>query len=238
MPGIFITRGMKIQIPEGTPFFSIDDNGNIQTHTITPHVHFDVCPTWLEIAARHAKEANERKLARVAAWNSTDEAAKAETLEREFEASMQAIMAAAIAIDSFYANLRDAVNISQEDIARWRGNNTARYKQISEVLRRAFTLQNRHAVNLRKAIKKIFRFRDLAVHPSGDVSAPILHAELQVGVEWRFAYFRAENAEALVNLTSQIIRKLIGNGKPANPEVERYAKSLHERLSPQDTPGS
>jgi hypothetical protein len=225
---------MKIQIPAGTPFLSIDDNGNIQTHTITPRVHFDVCPTWLEIAARHAKDSNEKKLARVAAWNSTDETAKAEALEREFESSMQAIMAAAIAIDSFYANLRDAVGISKEEIARWRGNNTARYKQISEVLRRAFTLQNRHAVNLRKAIKEVFRFRDLAIHPSGDVTAPILHAELQVGVEWRFAYFRAENAEALVNLASQVVRELCENGKPSNAEVERYATSLRERLLPEN----
>ncbi|MBV9510347.1 MAG: hypothetical protein JO303_08720 [Caulobacteraceae bacterium] len=222
---------MKIQIPAGTPFFSIDDNGNLQTHTITPHVHFDVCPTWLEIAARHGKDANEKKLARVAAWNSTDETAKAETLEREFESSMQAIMAAAIAIDSFYANLRDAVGISKKEIARWRENNTARYKQISEVLRRAFTLQNRHAVNLRKAIKEVFRFRDLAVHPSGDVTAPILHPELHVGVEWRFAYFRAENAEALVNLACQVVRELSEKGKPSNAEVERYAISLRERLS-------
>jgi len=82
---------MKIQILAGTPFISIDENGDIKTHAITPHVHFDVCPTWLKIATHHSKDANERKLARVAAWNSTDEGAKAETLKWEFEASMQAI---------------------------------------------------------------------------------------------------------------------------------------------------
>lgn len=227
--GIFISRGMKVQVPAGGLVIPVD--GKSQP-TLTIHVRFDVCPTWLEIANRHSKEANERKLARVTAWNSTDEAAKVETLEREFEASMQAIMAAAISLDSFYANLRDTVNISNDDIAKWRTNNTARYKQITEILRRAFTLNNRDSVNLRKALREIFRFRDLAVHPSGDTTVPIIHDELQVGVEWRFAYFRAGNAEALVNIANQIIRELVEKGKPANSEVEKYANSLRERLSP------
>jgi hypothetical protein len=224
--GVFITRGMKVQIPAGGLVISSDGQS-----TLTLHVHFDVCPTWLEIADRHLKEANERKLARTAAWNSTDENAKAAALEREFEASMQAIMAAAIAIDSLYANLRDAVNVSNEVFAKWRANNTVRYKQISEIIRRAFTLNNRDTVNLRKAIREIFWFRDLAVHPSGDVNAPVPHDELQVEVEWRFALFRASNAEALVKLANQIVRELVEKGNPANSEVERYAQSLRERLS-------
>lgn len=80
--------------------------------------------------------------------------------------------------------------------------------------------------------REIFRFRDLAVHPSGDMTAPIIHDELQVGVEWRFAYFRAGNAEALVKHANQIVWELVEKGKPANGEVERYANSLRERLSP------
>lgn len=226
--GVFVSRGMTLQIPAGGLVIPLDGS---EPPSVTVHVHFDVCPTWLEIAAGHAREAIERKAARVAAWKATDEDAKATTLEREFETSMQAVMAAAIAIDSFYANLRDVVGVSTEDMSRWRANNTARYKQISEVLRRAFTLSNRAAVDLRKAIREIFRFRDLAVHPSGDVSAPILHEELQVGVEWRFAYFRADNAETLVALAHQIVRELVLSGKPANEAVGQYAASLRARLS-------
>ncbi len=226
--GIFISKGMRLQIPAGGLVIPLD--GSIPP-SVTVRVHFDVCPTWLEIAARHADEAKERKAARVAAWNSTDEEAKGATLEREFEASMQAVMAAAIAIDSFYANMRDAVGVSVEDISKWRVNNTARYKQIAEVLRRAFTLNNRSAVNLRKTIREVFRFRDLAVHPSGDVSAPVLHQELGAGVEWRFAYFSGGNADLLVTMTHQIIQELVVNGKPANDAVSQYADSLCARLS-------
>ena len=34
---------------------------------------------------------------------------------------------------------------------------------------------------------------------AAEIEAPILHPELNVGVEWRFAYFRAHNAELFVN---------------------------------------
>jgi hypothetical protein len=57
-----------------------------------------------------------------------------------------------------------------------------------------------------------------------------LHEELKVGVEWRFAYFRAYNAEALVNLAHQIIQELVVKGKPANDAVGQYADSLRARL--------
>src|SRR4051794_27032359 len=106
---------MTLQIPAGGLVIPLDGKS---PPTLTYHIYFDVCPTWLEIADRHSKEANERKVARVAAWNLTDEEAKRETLKREFEASMQAIMAAAVAIASFYANLRDPVNIPKEELAK------------------------------------------------------------------------------------------------------------------------
>jgi hypothetical protein len=50
-------------------------------------------------------------LERIAAWQSDDADARAATLEREFESSMQAMMAAAIALDSFYLALRDKTSI-------------------------------------------------------------------------------------------------------------------------------
>ena len=152
---------------------------------MTVHVHYDVCPTWLDLAARHLSDARERKLLRVAAWNANDDKAKGDTLEKEFESSMQAIMAAAIAMDSFYAALRDKISIPRESIKSWRENSTARYKKITETLKRAFSLHPRNCVVVRNCLNEIFKFRDLAVHPSGDIRAPVPHPELQTGVEWR-----------------------------------------------------
>lgn len=143
------------------------------------HVHYDVCPTWLDLATRHLADAEERKLARVAAWQSDDQDARAATLEREFESSMQAIMAAAIAVDPFYAALRGKISIPEETIQAWREQRTARHKQIAEVLRRAFALPPRGTVVPRNNLNEIFRHRDLAVHPSGNVAATVFHPELQ-----------------------------------------------------------
>lgn len=100
MSGVFITRGMRVAVPAGGLTFSIGDDGQLKGSSLTIHVHYDVCPTWLELAFRHLADAEDRGLARIAAWQSDDQDARAATLEREFESSMQAMMAAAIAATS------------------------------------------------------------------------------------------------------------------------------------------
>jgi len=233
MSGVFITRGMTVAIPAGGLSLSIGEDGELKGSSLTLHVHYDVCPTWLDLAARHLADAEERKLARVAAWQSDDQDARAATLEREFESAMQAVMAAAIAVDSFYLALRDKTTIPKETIQTWREKRTARHKQVTEVLRRAFSLSPRGSVVLRNNLKEVFRFRDLAVHPSGDTAAPVLHPELQTGVEWRFAVFRADNATALVQAARSVILELVTKGNPSTPEIARYIEGLRNLLAPQ-----
>ena len=141
MSGVFIAKGMTLTIPAGGLTLSIDDDGQLKGSSLTLHLQYDVCPTWLELAARHLADAEQRRLARIAAWQSDDADARAATLEREFESSMQAMMAAAIALDSFYLALRDKTSIPKETIQTWREKRTARYKQVAEVLQRAFALR-------------------------------------------------------------------------------------------------
>ena len=115
-------------------------------------------------------------------------------------------------------------------IEQWRTKRTSRYSQVTEVLRRGFHLKPKGTRTLRQHVKEIYRFRDLAVHPSGKIEAPLLHAELQVGVEWRFAYFQATNAEGLVNAATAIIWDLANNGKLTDERILAYAKGLRHRL--------
>src|SRR5919106_477049 len=189
MTGIYITRGMTVGIPQGGLRISIGDDGKVNS-SLTLHVRFDVCPTWVELSLRHLATAIEARAGRQAVWAGTDEEAKAAALEREFEASMQAVMAAAIALDAFYAMLRPHVGLPPALVERWRTERTARFSQVTEVIRRAFRLQPKGTGALRANLREIYRVRDLAVHPSGRIEAPIYHPELNVGVEWRFAYFR------------------------------------------------
>lgn len=92
MAGVFITRGMTVTIPAGGLRIS---SGEAAEPTVTLHVHFDVCPTWCELAMRHLEAAKAAAEARKIAWQTAEDtpvanSAKAITLEKEFETSMQA----------------------------------------------------------------------------------------------------------------------------------------------------
>ena len=229
MPGIYITRVMTVSIPQFS--IRIGENGELESDPLTLHVRFDVCPSWVQIAKRHLDSALVARGSRDAAWQGTDESAKAQALEAEFEASMQAIMAAAIAWDAAYAVLREHVAIPQAMLDTWRKGRTARYTQVAEVVRRAFSLKPKGAALLRANLKELYRYRDLAVHPSGKIEAPLLHPELNLGMEWRFVYFRAANAEIAVQAAAAMLWDLANNGKTKDPKVGEYQKALSTRLS-------
>jgi hypothetical protein len=82
----------------------------------------------------------------------------------------------------------------------------------------------------RLRLEEIYRVRDLAVHPSGEVAAPALHPELGVAVERRLALFRADNAEIIVYMATWILWNL-ANVKAKEPQVQNYIDGLSERLS-------
>ena len=229
MAGVFISRGIAVSIPPGGLTIGIGADGH-PAGSLTLHVRFDVCPTWTELALRHLADAREKRLARHAAWAGTNEAEKAATLEREFEASMQAIMAAAIAVDAFYGVMKTHLALPPRLAEKWRMKRTSRHTQVTEVLRRAFLLKPKGVARLKGNLKEIYRLRDLAVHPSGKMDAPILHPEIGVGVEWRFACFRAHNAELVVNSASWVFWDLAHNGKPKNPNIVEYMSGLRQRL--------
>src|SRR5467141_476405 len=114
MTGVFISKGITPVIPAGGLVLSLDDKGKPCGGSFTLHLHFEVCPTWLGLALRHLEAAKVTQTARALAWEGTDESAKGTTLEREFEASMQAIMSVAIAWDAFYAVVNSKITIPQE----------------------------------------------------------------------------------------------------------------------------
>lgn len=196
------------------------------------YVHFDACPSWLELAIRHLSDAQVAQVARAQAWNGEDEDAKAGALQWEFEASVQAIVAAANAIDALCAAVRPKVKLPQLLVEKWREKRTPRHIQAAEVLRRALSLTPRAASALRQNLCEISRFRNLAIDPSGATDAPVLHPELRVGVEWHFAYFRCANALLIVKVALRLILELLASGKPENAEVQAYANALWSRLEP------
>jgi len=216
---------MRVAVPEGGLQIWEDSTGALKG-SLKLQVHFDVVPTWIELALGHLSDAKGDSVARAKAWADNLEEEKATTLEREFRSSMQAIMSSAIALDAFYAALRERVKIDPALRARWRANGTARYRQLTEVIRVAFSLKPKGAGVLRDNLREIFKLRDLAVHPDATLKDPMLHPELGVGVEWRFYYFRFEQALAVVRCAVRMIHELVTSGKPTNPAVQEYAATL------------
>ena len=198
----------------------------------SPDIHFDVCPTWLELAIRHLSDAQVAQGARIETWRDADEHSKTGALEWEFAASLQAIVTSAIAVDALYAVVQTRVNLPQSLIDEWRDKRTPRYIQISEVLARAFSLEPKNVSSVRQTLAEIFRFRDLAVDPSAKMDAQILHPQLGVGVEWRFVYFRCENALLIVKATLRLVAELAAAGKPKDAGLQKYLDALRSSVEP------
>lgn len=222
---------MTVGIPADVLDVAIGQDAEASSSLASP-AHFDVCPTWLELAVRHLSDAQVAQDARIETWKNAEEHSKTGALEWEFEASMQAIMASGIAVDAFCAAVQTRVPVPQSLIDEWRDKNTPRHIQIAEVLRRAFSLEPKNVSSLRQALAEIFRFRDLAIDPSAKMDARILHPELGVGVEWRFAYFRYPNALLIVKATVRLIAELVTSGTPKDAALQKYTDALRSSVEP------
>jgi hypothetical protein len=230
--GIFITRGMTVGIPAGGLTIKLDEKGEISADPITLHVHYDVCPSWLEIAFKHLLEAEERNKEVTAARRTPDHNRLARALEAEFESGMQAIMSGAIAIDAFYASVKDRISFSEDLTKSWSKNKTARHTQIAEVIRRSFLMGENSFHQVRDYLKKIMHLRDMAVHPSGKIDEPILHPELNLGMEWRFVAFSYLNAKPVLGECLSIIAQLILRPRDEFERLKSYCNGLNSRISP------
>jgi hypothetical protein len=227
--GVSIFREMARAIPAVSVPIAVGENERPATELNTLG-RFDVCPIWLELAIRHLSDAQVAQAARLAAWKGADENSKAGALEWEFEASMQSIMASSIALDAFCAAIQARIQPSRSLADPWREKRPPRHAEIAEALRIAFSLTAKEANGLRQNLGEIFRFRELAIDSSAKSDAPILHPELRVGGEWRFVYFRCENARLIVGVTLRHIRELVASDKPKDANVQKYIDVLRPRL--------
>lgn len=225
MGGIFISNGITPIIKPGDLVISLNEKGETEMKVILS-LHYDICPAWLKLSVDHLEQAKEWSVKTRDAWKTSDNILKSQTLEKEFEHSMQAIIAIAIAYDSFYASIKSKIKIPVDLADKWKNNRTARHIQISETIRLGFKIKNEGTKILRQSIKEIFRFRDMAIHPKSDVGQAVTHPELGVGVEWRFAYFTFENAKLIVNEGLKRLREITRTKGHKNIQLETYCSTL------------
>jgi len=233
--GVFITEGMRITIPAGALTVGIGPDGEPNAELKTLHVGLDLCPYWLEIALGHLEATEEASKIVEQAHEAEDDTRKGEALKLEFTSGMQAIMAGAIAMDAYYASVKEHADIPDiDELSRtWRQNGTARYKQIAELLKRAFPMSRDSFQMIRQILKQNFDFRDKAVHPPSGTQAPVRHPELGIVTEWRFVTFRHYNAKAIVGLTLSIIAQTASNPHDDKfDELREYCEGLMKRVEP------
>jgi len=224
-PGVFLVKGDTVSVQSLS--LSVNEQGDIESSPLILHVGIDMTGYWLDIAYKHlvATESAHKKL--MLAKEERDDEKISRYLKKESIAGMQSIMAAGIALDAYYASIKEHVDIPQSTIDTWRENSTARYKQISEVLRMGFRLKNPSSKSLRDILKQNFKFRDKAVHPSPGTAAPQLHVELNKVTDWRYATFRFYNAKAIYGLSLSIVFK---TSLKTDPKVADSLKGFCEKL--------
>jgi hypothetical protein len=230
-PGVFLVKGDVVSVQ---PFsISVNEQGEVESSPLILHVGIDMTGYWLEIAYKHllVTESAHKKL--MLAKDEKNDEKISYYLKKESIAGMQSIMAAGIALDAYYASIKEHVEIPKSTLVSWRENNTARYKQISEVLRVGFRLKNPTSKSLRDVLKQNFKFRDKAVHPSPGTSAPSLHVELNKVTDWRYTNFRFYNAKAIYGLSLSIVFKTTSTEDPKIAKtLTEFCKSLLPRIKP------
>lgn len=225
MAGVFITKGMTLQISN----ISIPLSGE---PSLTLRGSFDVLLLWLGIALKHLDQAKVDHMKTIESWrNDVDPNLKAETIESEAESSMQAMMAAVTAVEAFYANLKERTELKTTQRKNSVKSGAKRAYYVAELFKQSFRLGEKDFFNLRKDLEEIYKYRDAAVHPPAELREFMPHPELDQGVEWRFVWFRYRNALVCVQEVINIIGDLANSNKYRNQKIEQYCKALVPKIA-------
>lgn len=227
--GVFIIENSSLRISELS--ISISPNGDI-AGDLKVSLAINVFAYWLEIAHEQLTRVEAAASEVADAWRGTDDRALVTAMQQECRASMQCIVASAIAMDAFYAFLRRHVPVPDAMVMAWRRNRTARYRQIVELLRRGIRLGPASEERIRHVLRELFRYRDMAVHPKAAFASPQWYPELNFSTEWRFVAFRRHNAHALFGATLNIIAQSVTHPRRDLPELVEFTRQLPEQLSP------
>lgn len=194
---------MKVSVEEFS--LNMKEDGSIETHKMILHTGLDMCPYWLNIAWANLLKTESYHKKIIEQVEAGLENNLGDYLQKEFQLGMQTIMAACIAMDAYYASVKQYSDIPENVVKKWRENKTARYKQISEILKNVFVIPQQTFIQLRETIKQGFELRDRAIHPKSGTDLPALHPEANVISDWRFSTFRYVNAKAIVGNMLSII---------------------------------
>lgn len=99
------------------------------------------------------------------------------------------------------------------------------------MLRRGFRLNNQQSQQLRYILQEVYKFRDWAVHPPSDFRQPVLHKDLDSGVEWRFVAYSAHNSEVIFNAIVRLMSVLFGHARLELKDLSKWVDAASKRLT-------
>ncbi|AMK76037.1 MULTISPECIES: hypothetical protein [Methylomonas] len=116
-PGVFLVKGDTVSIPSFS--VSIDEEGKMNADPVILKTGIEMTPYWLNIAYKHliSTEVTHKKLMLVKAEENNR--LIGECLKKEYSSGMQAIMASGIAIDAYYASVKEHVKIPKDQVDAW-----------------------------------------------------------------------------------------------------------------------
>jgi hypothetical protein len=126
-------------------------------------------------------------------------------MDDELQDAMQAICSVAFAVDALYGSLLERIVVPQHLQATWKRQRTSRHARILELIRLSSVLRNDQVGSLKRVLSSIFRLRGYAVHPPAEFRDPVLHPDLNVGINRRFTEFSSANAERAVNGGAEVM---------------------------------
>jgi hypothetical protein len=209
----------------------LGDDGEINGDLIL-HVSYDMYPQWLRIAIDEAERCAEAAEQVDKVWTDGSRPGEIDALERELRSGMQAIVAAAAAIDGFYGTVKDCCPVPDQIIESWRKSKLARAKQIAETFRRSFQIKQVTFNEIRSRLDELFTFRDEAIHPTGAAQMPVPHPRLKVATERRLTMYSAENAFTASKLALNIIALLLNHPKTKHQSLIEHCEAAKEWISP------
>lgn len=230
MSGIFLIMGMNFGISNLS--FQIDDEGNFTSKGPDLTIAYDACIVWAKIALEHRDMAKDKMTTRRAKWRSeeTDVGQRASSLEAEFHATMQAVVASVTCIDALYDHLAPYAPIPPATKEAWSRKGTARYKQITETIRATFAIKPKEAKAVRQIFHGMFALRNAAVHPSNAHCQPYPHPELEVATDWRLTVFRGDVADFFVCNAVGLLWDITRGTRYRTPELTEFISHFRERV--------
>ena len=225
-----MVKGGRVSIPEFT--FSLDDDGNTDANSLSLELGLDLTPTFLESALDRLVESRSAYARLLAADAEDDSEGMGSALKADCKASLQSVVASVSAVEAFYAVVKLSGNfVPREMTDSWRRKGTARRRQVGETLRRAFKQSNQGAMNSKRILKDIYRWRDWAVHPSAAYSKPAAYPEIRRAVDIRFCQFRYRNSLVVAGCALTLIHGLMDQGSPQTRELENYCAETLEKIA-------